>query len=135
MIWPAADFVAPRHNDTSLVMSVRAAGRRDLLNGDIQQQAISDLLAAGSELLRADVTDLPHHGSFVEASPRWLRSLAPMMVLQSSGPARLLHDKWAGQVPANITRLVTWQQGMAEVDVDPAGRITWSSFKGTSAGK
>ena len=53
ILWPPADLKIPQTNDTSLVLSIRVAGRRVLLNGDIQQQSISSLLDTGIDL-RAD---------------------------------------------------------------------------------
>lgn len=136
MIWPPRDLATPRHNDMSLVLSIRAAGRRLLLNGDIQQIALTMLLEEGPEQLRADITDLPHHGSFSEASPAWLLSVSPSVVLQSTGMTRLIHDKWSGFLPPPMTRLITHRQGMAQVDVAADGRITCSTFRaGVAAGR
>lgn len=132
MIWPPLDYSPNRSNDHSLVLSVRAAGRRVLLNGDIQQEAISWMLNAKMDL-RADVCDLAHHGSYVEASPRWLEAVDPELVLQSSGPARLINDRWRSLLQSRrIPRCITARDGMATVAIDPAGGITWSTHRGTS---
>lgn len=129
LIWPPPDLVSPRSNDTSLVLSTRVAGRRVLLNGDIQQAAMTGLFAAG-EPLAADVTDLPHHGSFVEASPRWYAAVAPSVVLQSTGPLRLHPDKWAGTIdPARVTRLITDERGMVSVRVETDGTMTTAALR------
>jgi competence protein ComEC len=49
-------------NDTSLVLGVRAGGRRVLVPGDIEEDGIA--LAAGSGAdLAADVALIPHHGA------------------------------------------------------------------------
>jgi competence protein ComEC len=130
LLWPPPDYEADRANDTSLVLSVRAAGRRILLNGDIQQQAITHLLARG-ESLDADVCDLPHHGSYVAASPAWLGAVSPRIVLQSSGRARLFNDQWAPLLDERgVQRLVSQEVGMVEVTVMRDGGIGWKSFRG-----
>lgn len=129
VLWPPAEgWGGAKGNDRSVVMSVRIAGRRLLLNGDIQQAAITTLLDRGQDLA-ADVADLPHHGSFVEASERWLDAVEPRVVLQSSGPARLRRDRWAAVLQdRGIPRRVTDQSGMVCVTVDRRGQITWSGF-------
>ncbi|MCX5660507.1 MAG: ComEC/Rec2 family competence protein [Planctomycetota bacterium] len=129
LVWPPPDLESPRSNDTSLVLSTKAAGRRMLLNGDIQQAAMTGLFAAGQDLA-ADVTDLPHHGSFVEASPRWYRAVGPSIVLQSTGPVRLHPDKWAGTIdPEQVTRLITDARGMVSVAVEGDGTMKWTGFR------
>ncbi len=129
LFWPPPDYEAERANDSSLVLSVRIGDRSLLLNGDIARQATPDLLALNDDLT-ADITDLPHHGSFTDDSPRWLAAVKPSIVLQSSGPTRLQNDKWAATIdPQKITRLITARLGMVEIIVDRDGRITWSSFR------
>jgi hypothetical protein len=135
LLWPREDFAPRRANDTSMVLSIRAAGRRLLLNGDIQEEAIDGLLSRNI-VLKADITDLPHHGSFVEASPRWFHAVAPSVVLQSTGPARLIVDRWAGMIdPARTRRLISDREGMVEVVAARDGAISWSSFKGGKIGE
>ena len=129
MLWPPASLTPPRVNDTSLVLSIRTAGRRLVLNGDIQNQAITAMLDRGVDL-RADVCDLPHHGGFVDASARWLQVAKPGVVLQSSGPWRLRQDQWAALLGGlNIQRLATADKGMVELTVGHKGTITWTTFK------
>ena len=130
MLWPPPDLVPAAVNDTSLVLSVTAAGRRVILNGDIGQHAITSLLDAGVDL-RSDVCDLPHHGSFVVASPAWLGAVDPVVVLQSSGPGRLRTDKWAGlmQERSAIQRLISHHRGMVELTIGHDGQMAWTTFK------
>jgi len=129
ILWPPESFEAERANSSSIVLSVRVAGKRVLLSGDIDQVATPLLIARGDDL-RADVADLPHHGSFVQASPQWFGAVKPAIVLQSSGPARLRSDKWAGLLTdAKVTRLVTAQLGMVELRIEADGAIDWSAFR------
>ena len=129
VLWPPADVSPAQSNDASMVLMVRAARRRVMLSGDIQQQAIASLLAGGVDL-RADVCDLPHHGSLVEDSPRWLAAVAPRVVLQSSGPGRLRWDKWASLLEGSlIQRLTTSRRGMVELTISTTGEMTWHGFK------
>ena len=80
--------------------------------------------------LRADVCDLPHHGSFVAASPDWLAAVDPAIVLQSSGPGRLRDDKWAGLFShTSIRRFVSDRVGMVEIAITADGRMATTQFK------
>ncbi|MCC7193405.1 MAG: ComEC/Rec2 family competence protein [Phycisphaeraceae bacterium] len=127
LLWPRENFRTRRANDASMVLSIRAAGRRVLLSGDVQQESIPLLLAAHD--LRADVADLPHHGSFVESSPAWYRAVSPRFVLQSSGPARLLADHWNALIDPQTTRLITDRTGMVDLVITRSGDISCSTFK------
>ncbi len=128
MLWPPPELVESHANDTCLVLSTRAAGRRVLLNGDIQQAAMARLCDGGADL-RADVTDLPHQGGFVQVSPRWLAAVNPSIVVQSAGLVRLDPDKWASVIDAkHVTRLITARQGMVSVEVDAGGEMRWSDY-------
>ncbi len=131
LLWPIEGFSAPRDNDTSMVLSTRISGRRILLNGDIQELAMRGLFAAQTDL-RADVTDLPHHGSFVDSSVRWLDSVTPSIVLQSTGAGRLRLDKWADTMAArpSIQRLITARSGALCVLVREDGSMQTWRFRG-----
>jgi beta-lactamase superfamily II metal-dependent hydrolase len=134
MLWPPADLVSKGANDTSLVLSISTpastgATHRLLLNGDIQKQATWALLEAGVDL-RADVTDLPHHGGINAASPEWLPRVAPQMVLQSSRPKPPARDHWPPIInTAGIMRLATTDSGMVQIDFNHDGTIRVSRYK------
>ncbi len=133
LLWPPADYDVEhdkrrRDNDASMVLTVRAHSRRLLLNGDLDKASMPDLLSMKDDL-RADIADLPHHGSFVPASPDWLKAVAPRYVLQSSGPARLRNDKWAALLAGDVTRLITARHGMVEITIGPTGEINWSAYR------
>lgn len=132
VLWPAAGFVGEVSNDNSLVLRTTVGQHRVLLNGDIQQQAITALLESDTDL-RADVTDLAHHGSFVRASPDWVEAVGPRVVLQSSGWRRPGRDNWGDRLArAGIPRLTTDHLGMVELRLDAGGHIVWASLRGGS---
>lgn len=127
-LWPPADFSAPRNNDVSLVLRFTTAGKSVLLQGDIQELAITQLLKSGV-MGPAEVADLPHHGSFVDSSPRWLAHLNPSIVLQSTGAARLRNDKWEGVFARTPrVRLITAHSGMVTVKITRDGTLTSETF-------
>lgn len=129
VLWPPTELKPKRNNDGSIALLIRVGDRRILLNGDIGDEAMFALLHDRVEL-RADVADLPHHGSFVDSSPRWLAAVAPRVVLQSSGPARLRRDRWAEVVGAQgAERWVTARHGMVRVRLYADGRIESEPFR------
>lgn len=131
VLWPEQGYASKKNNNNGLVLRIEAAGRSVLLNSDIQDEAIERLLAVDRDALRADVSDLAHHGSFVEQSPAWLAAVDPQLVLQSSGPRRVDQDNWADVLKdAGIDRLWTAREGMVELVISPEGAISWSTYRG-----
>lgn len=121
-LWPPADFAPKRTNDTSILIAIETAGRRLLLNGDIANEAMTNLMQL--EDLHADITDLPHHGSIVESSPDWVRAVSPTIALQSSGRTRLYQDGWPAILEGmEVKRLVTARDGMVQVRVGKDGGL------------
>jgi competence protein ComEC len=128
LLWPPHDMVTRSVDDTSLMLSIRAAGRRLLLNGDIQDDGIRALLERGIDL-RADVADLAHHGSFVRHSVEWIDAVAPTVVLQSSNHARLRSDRWAPVLAERgIQRYISATDGMVQVRIARDGTIDVETF-------
>ncbi len=131
LIWPPGERVFARSNDTSMVLSVKVGGKRLLLNGDIAEEAKKGLLESGVEL-QAQLTDLPHHGSFAKSSLVWLDAVRPRVVLQSSGPGRLMDDRWAGPLEERgIERLITQRDGMVTlvISADEKRGLQWETFR------
>ncbi|MCP3905765.1 MAG: ComEC/Rec2 family competence protein [Planctomycetes bacterium] len=110
---PAADARPENSNDGSMVVVVDGGGRRLLLTGDIETAGIDALLDHHGDL-RADVMELPHHGSFSDAARRLVDRLHPEVVVQSTGPARLARDAWSG-LPERTRRVVTARDGACRV--------------------
>ena len=139
-LWPPppAEYQGPRDNDDSLVLRVHCSGRTMLLNGDVAQDAMTRLLAAadaGAVDLRADVMDLPHHGSFVDASSAYLRAVGPRLTLQSS-KRRSGADKWAPVLTeCGTPRVITAETGMAEVTLGTDGSLRWTTFREAENGE
>ncbi|MEM8782595.1 MAG: MBL fold metallo-hydrolase [Planctomycetota bacterium] len=126
-LWPPGGLIAKRSNDHSLLLRIEVVGRTALFHGDLQQTGKLALLnnPALLEQLDADVTDLPHHGSFVDASLDWLDAVTPTIVLQSSGPDRLRFDRWLDPIAERgITRFASHTSGLSTIDFFGDGRIT-----------
>jgi competence protein ComEC len=83
VMWPPP-VRGPSDNDTSLVARVHLAGVRVLITGDIEAAGERALLASRREL-RAEVLQLPHHGSATSSSPPFLRAVGARLALAASG--------------------------------------------------
>jgi competence protein ComEC len=81
-LWPPGSSGLSR-NQASLVVRVDVGGSRVLLTGDIEAAAEAALLASGADL-RAEVLELPHHGSRTSATPTFLRAVAPSVAIASA---------------------------------------------------
>jgi competence protein ComEC len=81
-LWPPRPGELAR-NQASLVVRVDVAGSRVLLTGDIEAATEAALLASGADL-RAEVLELPHHGSRTSATAAFLRAVAPSVAIASA---------------------------------------------------
>jgi beta-lactamase superfamily II metal-dependent hydrolase len=117
-------------NDASMVISVEAARRTLLLCGDVQR----DGLEAVGPPPRADVVELPHHGSRTGASRRgvaFVTAAEPSVVLQSTGRRRWIRtgEAWTATLPG-VQMLSTARDGACTVEIDADGTIRVSRFRG-----
>lgn len=118
-------------NDTSMVIRIEVADRRVLLTGDIQREAITMLLDSATDgALRADVLELPHHGSYHEKAEAFVERVGPAVIMQSTGWARYERDQWSEALEgASIERLITARDGACTVEIDGRGVITTRRFR------
>jgi len=128
LLFPSGSWLSlhPHHgvapfprNESSLVWIVRANGSSLLLTGDIEETgsrfvraSIGRLQPVGNTLLM----ELPHHGSFRPGVVSMIELLKPAWIGQSTGPARLVRDRW-DWVDASTTRSVTARDGAVRVTV------------------
>lgn len=85
ILWPpnALEGVDISDNDASLVFRLTHAGQSMLITGDIQDDAMRELLKT-PEKLHADVLVAPHHGSSESLTESFIRTVAPKYVLSSN---------------------------------------------------
>lgn len=126
ILWPdASETEGLDDNDTSVVAMVTAGGTdapRVLLTGDIEGPAMARVLKARPGL-RAEVIELPHHGSARERAYRFLSSVGPSVVLQSTGPSRLDDPRW-GHVRGGRAWYATAERGGAWASIDRDGAVS-----------
>jgi competence protein ComEC len=120
----SADGEYGRDNDRSMVIAADAAGRRVLFTGDLERAGIARLMPR-EPALRADIVELPHHGSYNDLAAELLTHLEPAVVMQSTGRTRWLRDRWA-EILAGTERLVTHRDGACRIEIAADGTIsTW----------
>ncbi len=88
ILHPAAEHYARdrfKANDRGCVLRVSTAGASVLLAADIEQKSERELLADAPAKLRAQVLQVPHHGSRTSSSPAFVDSVNPDIALVSAG--------------------------------------------------
>ncbi len=123
---PGAAFT--EDNDHSLValfeVNTAAGPRRLLMTGDIGPEAIRTLREHPALTAPAiDILEVPHHGSFNEASLALVLELAPRVIIQSTGPARLHDARWTA-ARDHSTWLSTAESGAFWIQIHQDGTIT-----------
>jgi len=72
-------------NDSSCVLRIEAGGKVALLTGDIGKQIEYRLVKEQPEKIRADLLQVPHHGSESSSSAEFIRTVNPGLALIASG--------------------------------------------------
>ncbi|GAB4384379.1 MAG: ComEC/Rec2 family competence protein [Phycisphaerales bacterium] len=125
LLWPDDEAEQFAFNDRSLVCRVsvptQAGDRRLLLCGDIQAEAMARLLEEPSQV-RADILEMPHHGSYHAEAVRFLAAVDPQVVIQSTGPSRAGDPRWADH-RAVRTWYTTAEDGAVWVEIAQSGAI------------
>ncbi len=126
-------FIAPpdgagylADNDHSLIAFVEArtdhgSTVRALLTGDAGPAALAALLAPHADL-RANVLELPHHGSHNPQARALVAASNPAVVLQSTGPSRVNDPRWTPE-HAGRAWLVTAAHGAAWTELRRDGTV------------
>lgn len=117
VLWPPKQ-VAKANNNDSCVIRIDDGKYRVLLTGDIEAPAERALIRAGRGLLRADILQVPHHGSKTSSTRPFLRAVRPKAALASA--ARF--NQW--RLPAEKIRLRYRQEGIPWHDTGRSGQIS-----------
>lgn len=83
VLWPPRQIAVPKNNDSCVVMVVVGA-RKILLTGDIETEAETQLVQRWKKQLKADLLQVPHHGSNTSSSSLLLRTVEPKEAISSS---------------------------------------------------
>jgi competence protein ComEC len=124
VLWPPP-VMEGADNDASLVARFGVGGARVLIAGDLEASGERSVLARG-ESPRAEVLQLPHHGSRTSSTLPFLAAVGPVIALAATGT----HPRFAYPDPLVVQRVralpaVMVRQGEGEGSVawDDAGRI------------
>jgi competence protein ComEC len=137
VLWPPDDDLDRTPNDASCVLRLEHGSSRILFTGDIQSEAMSNLLrlndADGGDLLRADVLVAPHHGSAEPETAAFLEAVSPTTIISSNGRrlSRKQLDFDALADAAGMTLIRTHSAGAINVALDIDGTIAVSTHLGT----
>ena len=128
VIHPPMDARFADSNDGSFIIRVEAGEFTLLLTGDASREACAAVLEPQiTDSLRGiEVMELPHHGSFRPEAAALVERVAPPIVLQSTGPRRLLRDRW-NELLAGADRLITAR--------DRACALEWRTTGGVRMGR
>ncbi|KAA0215003.1 MAG: DUF4131 domain-containing protein [Leptolyngbya sp. PLA3] len=130
-LWPDESAAGLSDNDRSLVcrisVSTAAGERRVLLTGDIQSETMRRLLE-DVEQVKADVLEIPHHGSFRVEAMSFLAGVDPGVVIQSTGSSRVGDPRWADHRASRVW-FTTGKDGAAWVEVHEDGRMEAGSVR------
>ena len=77
-----------------------SVGARVLIAGDLEAAGEGSVLAA-AESLRAEVLQLPHHGSRTSSTPAFLAAVGPVIALAATGT----HPRFAYPDPLVVQRV------------------------------
>lgn len=117
---------ANNHSLVGLVgVETEAGPRRVMMTGDIEQGAMRGLIDRG---VRADVLEIPHHGSSHDTAYELLVSVGPRIVLQSTGPKRAGDPRWA-QLRRDLVWYTTATDGAAWVELRRDGSVRSGSIR------
>lgn len=99
VVWPPPGTVL-RGNDASLVMRVAMAGVTLLVTGDIERLAEARIAAADLPV-RAQVLQVPHHGSRTSSTSGFLAAVSPRLALVPTGQ----RPRWSYPSPEVAARV------------------------------
>ncbi len=113
-------------NDNSCVLKIEYLGHSVLLCADIQVQGIA-ALTANSKELKADVLQIPHHGSFASNLDVLLNAVQPLYAFINTSEGVVSDKTIASLQSRHITVLQTHREGAITFTVDSRG-ITPTTF-------
>jgi competence protein ComEC len=128
ILWPPKDSaLALSANDASMVVRLTHAGKRILFTGDIQADAMRELLKR-PQALQADVLIAPHHGSSEDTTEAFIRAAAPAFILSSNDRTLTGKQRRFDQITAGMTVYRTHKFGAVTVTVDREGNLKVETF-------
>jgi len=113
-------------NDNSCVLRIEYLGHSILLCADIEEQGIKLLLSKSSEI-RADIIQVPHHGSFINNMEMFINAVQPVYAFINSSDGITSHKTLDILQKHRIVALQTHREGTIRFSLDE-NRVTYSTF-------
>ncbi len=127
--WLDASGAPLADNELAAVIRLSAPGPFTMLfTADSQAEGLRRLLNLPASQLHADAMELPHHGSWNPDSARLVSLVNPRFIFQSTGPSRLVLDRWAA-LPPSSTRFISQRDGAVTLTITLDGTSTASAFR------
>lgn len=82
-LWPANTVHSPKNNQ-SCVINVSDGKHNILLTGDIEKEAETQLIRLKNHQLKADILQVPHHGSQTSSTLAFIQTVSPKFALVSA---------------------------------------------------
>ncbi|MCO8050164.1 MULTISPECIES: DNA internalization-related competence protein ComEC/Rec2 [Proteus] len=82
-LWPPNKVLSPKNNQ-SCVINVSDGKHTILLTGDIEKEAEAQLVRVKKDQLKADVLQVPHHGSQTSSTLAFIQTVSPKFALVSA---------------------------------------------------
>ncbi|NDL62922.1 ComEC family protein [Enterobacteriales bacterium SAP-6] len=117
VLWPPGQ-VKKAGNDDSCVIKIEDGTFSILLTGDIEAPAERALLKTARARLRADILQVPHHGSKTSSTRAFLRAVRPTAALASAGR----FSPW--RLPAPAIRERYRREGVTWHDTARSGQVS-----------
>jgi competence protein ComEC len=120
IVGPCPAVVPNRNaNDNSWVFRIRYGKRAVLFTGDAEQEQEHELLGRSSELLRADLLKVGHHGSRTSTSPAFLAAVQPSFATLSCG----VRNRYGH--PHQVTLDTLSEHAVHALRLDVTGGVEW----------
>jgi competence protein ComEC len=120
-LWPRREGAAALPaNDASLVLKLTHAGRSILFTGDIQDEAMRELLRSADHL-KSDVLVAPHHGSFEQTTVRFIAAVDPSVIVSSNDRTLTSKQRALDRAVRAIPILRTHRCGAITITFDAEG--------------
>ncbi|MCW8929693.1 MAG: DNA internalization-related competence protein ComEC/Rec2 [Gammaproteobacteria bacterium] len=124
---PNRPLLVKKRNNRSCVLRVTTASNKViLLTGDIEKKTEKQLLSAYPEL-KADILQVPHHGSKTSSSFKFLKQLQPKVALFSFGYKNRFHHP-ASQVIERYKKMQVKLYNTSNGAIDIKSNMTNNSF-------
>lgn len=120
VLWPSRNVPRLASNDTSMVLRIVHNGASVLLAGDIEDDAMTELLRH-PEQLKSDVLVAPHHGSSEKKTAAFVRAVDPAYIVSSDDPSLTFKQKRFERLIGGCPLLRTGHSGAVSIILS-AGR-------------